>query len=175
MAHRFADLIQGMASKLTNSYSLSPEDRDDLVAAVHLKLAAVPWYRKRRESGKPLQAYAKSVILNAFRDEVHRLCRHGFGGLTAHGKDHPMSCLPRRDPLDAVNEVGKDGTEGRFAVQEMLGRLSEDERVAIELSFGFDSGGNRTIIQVAREMGVSRKEAEALVASGLKRLKNVVR
>lgn len=152
-----------------------------MVSSVQLKLLQIPWRKKFRASGgKPLQSYAKSVIINSFRDEIHTILCRGFRGLSYSSRGHanvedrvnrPKDDLPSRQSLEILEKMGKDGMENVLVVRDLMSRLDPLERRAIELLYAFDYGPSRNIIKVAQEMGIPRKNAQTLIDSGMKKLR----
>lgn len=197
---RFHDRIVGASYNIGRRYLLQPEDREELVSHVHMKIAKVDWRRIFREDmawiaqhhpkHKPtwaspevaqvMNGYAYTLIRKSMLDEVRRIKCGGITGLGLHPLD---SIRPHKDDgLDfslesewETEEPSADGIGDRQAatqVAEMAKRdLSPDEWSVCELSFGFDGGGTRTPTQVAREAGMPRKRVQQLIEAAMGKMR----
>lgn len=170
---KFSGLIQAVSFKMGVTYSLAKEDREDLVATVTMKIFAVDWGHLHAESGGTSpENYCRSLILNSMRKEVRRIKQNGFRGLESHG---PLTEIPQ--PCDdPMPESGVDGLEGRLSASEVAAKaqalLDPAEFMVVEMLFGFDGGGERTIEQTAKELGISRREVSDLSLRSIEKLRS---
>jgi DNA-directed RNA polymerase specialized sigma24 family protein len=171
---QFKGLIDGISYKMGVRYHLSAEDRADLVAAAHAKIATIRWRTVlRRRHGQCLNNYTISVIQNTMIKEVRRIKAFGLSGLTKgpaiaafpmqheypqpeHG-DSPFCRNPATDLADTARKI-----------------LTPSEWAVMSLLHGFDGGDSRNAQQVARELDLSRSRVEVLIESSLQKMRRAV-
>ncbi len=86
----------------------------------------------------------------------------GDDGETAFGE---LLASDAPEPAEQVGEADRDRR-----VEELVGRLPEDERNVIRLRFGLDGDEPRTPRQTGSELGITTERARQLEAKGLERL-----
>lgn len=105
--HRFKDRIIGASFNIGRRYLLQPEDREELISHVHMKIARVDWRRvfradmpwvsqhypkhratwKAEEVAQVMNGYCYTLIKKSMLDEVRRIKCGGLSGMGLHKLD----------------------------------------------------------------------------------------
>lgn len=144
-------------------------DHDDLVGVGWLGLlrAAELWDPSR---GARFSSYASLWIRALMRraiDEERDAVGRGVGGRDFGPDDvpDPRAVAPPEAALEA---------ERRAWVREALRRLHPRHRRVVELRFGLDGGGPRTLEEAGAALGIGRRRAHQIERSALERLRGVL-
>jgi RNA polymerase nonessential primary-like sigma factor len=137
--------------------------------------------RAARELAQRLEREARPEEIAAkidkpIADVEHLLCLCG----QVLSVDRAMDADDERPLLDAMPDDGAsdpsrqlEGDDLREAIGKWLARLSERQRAVVELRFGLDGLGVRTLEQVGREIGVTRERARQIQTQALARLRRL--
>ncbi|HET7308000.1 MAG TPA: RNA polymerase sigma factor RpoS [Gammaproteobacteria bacterium] len=82
-----------------------------------------------------------------------------------------LDAMPDDDANDPSRQL--EGDDLREAIGKWLARLSDRQRAVVELRFGLDGLGVRTLEQVGREIGVTRERARQIQTQALGRLRRL--
>lgn len=125
---------------------------EDLLAdAFERALRARARFDRRRGSEK---TWLYAIALNALRDHARRAA--------AEARALERSVVPH-----APGDAGLAGVEDREALQQAMGRLSDEEREAVALRFGADL----TVPEMARVLGEPLTTVEGRVYRALRKLR----
>lgn len=172
---QFKGLIDGISYKMGVRYHLSSEDREDLVAAAHAKIATIKWRTVlRKRGGQCLNNYTISVIQNTMIKEVRKIKAFGLSGLS---KGPAIPAFPQQDDSPQP-ERGADGLPDRLAASQVVERakelLSPQEWAVLSRLHGLDGGLDRTPQQIARELDITRAKVEILMESSLQKMRRAL-
>jgi DNA-binding CsgD family transcriptional regulator len=185
---QFKGLIDGISYKMAVRYHLSEQDREDLISSATAKLATIQWHkqwRRARRTWKPtvkgkkmpppsLNNYVVSTIQTWMSKELRRIKAEGLSGLS---KGPPIGAFPAHDDTPQL-ERGMDGLPDKLAAHQIAllatQVLTADEQTVIALRFAFDGGPDRTEMQIARELDMSRAKVANLVESAMAKLRRAV-
>jgi len=175
LLEKFSPLIQAISLKMGVTYSLAKEDREDLVAQVTMKIFAVDWVTLHQESnGRDPSDYCRSLILNSMRKEVRRIKANGFRGLGTMEVGH----IPQPEDVELTESEKKQPSEeselehaARDLARKAQAVLTPAQLAVVEMLFGFDGGGERSIEQTAKELGISRREVSELSITAIEALR----
>lgn len=122
-----------------------------------------------------LRNFAKVVVQRAALDALWDLKAAGVTGLGKHKT--PIGRLPQAQDFETIVEPSADGLPDRTAAWQIVAMaqdtMTADEWLCISLIHGFE-GEELTHLQVARQLGYSRKHVQELVESGMGKMKSRV-
>lgn len=91
--------------------------------------------------------------------------------------DHDLGAAGSVNTMPQSEAFNADSPRERFqhSMTDMLASLSETERTAVELRFGFEGGSSRTVEAVAAAMGMKPTAVRVLLAGAVKKLSRLAK
>lgn len=178
--------IAGTAIRVKRTYGFDDSHGEDLQSRAVLHLYRTDWQKVLRQGGiRPrhsdqnpqrlvlaLSDYVVIMMRNAVIDEARRVLSNGLSGLTARAPAlMPFICDPDSE------QAAPDAERRIIAKQsiELAERLLDAPSFrCVFLAYGFDGGPSRSLPQLARDLKLTRPQAEQLLAAALRRLQDHV-
>ncbi|HET7369761.1 MAG TPA: RNA polymerase sigma factor RpoS [Gammaproteobacteria bacterium] len=92
--------------------------------------------------------------------------------------DRPFGDESERPVLDAIPDDNNpdpfqqlEGVDMEAAIANWLARLNDKQRIVVEMRFGLDGHGPRTLDQVGRQVGVTRERVRQIQIDALRKLR----
>jgi RNA polymerase primary sigma factor len=120
--------------------------------------------------GNRFSTYATWAIRNVLAEQERRFIRGRGQPLGIHEES---VAAPDSDTLEQEREEAQ--SERRNAVKRWLGRLDKRERLIVSSRYGIDGVPQQTLVQIGRELGVSKERVRQIATRALAKLRNFAR